>query len=232
MLPHAAANGNTTPASLRLTDHQEAVQNTTTTKGDSGGTDDTAVLPQSGFRLGGAKSQPHIKSVPEPIMSALREELRSAAVRELAVSDTAAREFSDRLSQGTLVMAFLLAQLDLYLDVDPATGRAAELFRSRDPLLGSVAARLVDLERLETERTGLLHTLNNELVKVRQTSAVVEQAVAYFIADRTENFLRGTHDIRDAPITHKDAVFIRDKAREATEKLTRWERERDGRPIR
>ncbi|MGI8307060.1 hypothetical protein [Saccharopolyspora hattusasensis] len=230
-LPHAA-HGDTTPALLRLTDHQEAVQNSTTAKGGSGGADDTTVLPQSGFRLGGVKSQPVIRALPDVAVNTLREQLRSAAVRELGVTDAAAREFSDRLSQVSLVMAFLLAQLDLGLDADASTRRAAELFRSRDPLLGSMVARLDGLERLEVEKRTALGALREELVTVRQTVAVIEQAIAYSIADRTENFLRGSHNIHDAPITHKDAIFIRDRVREATKKQTRFEREREGRPIR
>ncbi|MBL1115507.1 hypothetical protein JK364_24355 [Streptomyces sp. 110] len=220
-----------TPGSLQLTDHQDAVQSAAS-KGGSGSTAETATLPQSGFRLAGVQSQPHIKALPESIMNALREQLRAAAVRELGVSDSTAREFSQRLSQGTLVTAFLLAQLDLHLDADPATERAVELFRSRDPLLGSVVARLANIEAAERERDGLLHKLRDELGEVRQTSAVVEQALAYSIADRTENFLRGSHNLHDAPITHKEAIYLRDKAREATRKQLTLEREREGRPIR
>ncbi|MFD7661236.1 hypothetical protein [Streptomyces sp. NPDC059788] len=220
-----------TSGSLRLTDHQGAVQSAAS-KGASGNAAETATLPQSGFRLAGVQSQPHIKALPESIMNALREQLRAAAVRELGVNDSAAREFSQRLSQGTLVTAFLLAQLDLHLDADPATERAVELFRSRDPLLGSVVTRLMSIEAVEHERDGLLRKLRDELSEVRQTSAVIEQALAYSIADRTENFLRGSHNLHDAPITHKEAIYFRDKAREATRKQLRLEREREGRPIR
>lgn len=220
-----------TPGSLQLTDHQDAVQSAAS-KGGSGSTAETATLPQSGFRLVGVQSQPHIKALPESIMNALREHLRVAAVREPGVSDSAAREFSRRLSQGTLVTAFLLAQLDLHLDADPATERAVELFRSRNPLLGSVVARLANIEAVERERDVLLRKLRDELGEVRLTSAVIEQALAYSIADRTENFLRGSHNLHDAPITHKEAIYFRDKAREATRKQLKLELEREGRPIR
>ncbi|MFE9257404.1 hypothetical protein [Streptomyces sp. NPDC006879] len=220
-----------TPGSLQLTDHQDAVQSPAS-KGGLSSTGETSTLPQSGFRLTGVQSQPHIKALPESIMNALREQLRAAAVRELGVNDSAAREFSRRLSQGTLVTAFLLAQLDLRLDADPATERAVELFRSRDPLLGSVVAHLANIEGAERERDGLLRKLLDELGEVRQTTAVIEQALAYSVADRTENFLRGSHNLHDAPITHKEAIYFRDKAREATRKQLRLEREREGRPIR
>ncbi|MFD9868570.1 hypothetical protein ACFXI8_27375 [Streptomyces niveus] len=220
-----------TPGSLQLTDHQDAVQSAAS-KGGTGSTAETATLPQSGFRLAGLQRQPHIRALPESIMKELREQLRAAAVRELCVSDSTAREFSQRLSQGTLVTAFLLAQLDLRLDADPATERAAELFRSRDPLLGSVVARLANIEAAERERDGVLRKVRDELGEVRQTSAVVEQALAYSIADRTENFLRGSHNLHDAPITHREAIYVRDKAREATRKQLTLEREQKGRPIR
>ncbi|WP_326742777.1 hypothetical protein [Streptomyces sp. NBC_01768] len=221
-----------TPGSLQLTDHQEAVQSAASKGGSNGVPGTAATLPQSGFRLSGVKSQPHIKALPESIMSVLREQLRAAAVRELGVSDSAARTFSQRLSQGTLVTAFLLAQLDLRIDADPATERAVALFRSRDPLLGSVVARLEGIEAAECERDGLLYKLRDELAEVRRTSAVIEQALAYSIADRTENFLRGSHNIHDAPITHREAIYLRDKAREETRKQTQLEREREGRPTR
>ncbi|MEU7155991.1 hypothetical protein AB0A98_06040 [Streptomyces chrestomyceticus] len=217
--------------SLRFTGHQGAEQSAASRRA-SGSTAETATLPQAGFRLAGVQRQPHIKALPESIMNALREQLRAAAVRELGVSDGAAREFSQRLSQGTLVTAFLLAQLDLHLDADPATERAVELFRSRDPLLGSALTRLMSIEAAERERDGLLRKLRDELGEVRQTSAVIEQALAYSIADRTENFLRGSHNLHDAPITHKEAIYFRDKVREATRKQLRLERQREGRPIR
>ncbi|MFI5702685.1 hypothetical protein ACIA78_21890 [Streptomyces xanthochromogenes] len=220
-----------TSGSLKFTDRQDATQSGAS-KGGAGSSAETVPLPQSGFRLVGVQSQPHIKALPESIVNALREQLRAAAVRELGVDSGAARDFSRRLSQGTLVTAFLLAQLDLRLDADPATERAVELFRSRDPLLGSVVARLVSIEAAEREQDGLLRKLRDELGEVRQTTAVVEQALAYSIADRTENFLRGSHNLRDAPITHKEAIHLRDMAREATSKQSKLEREREGRPSR
>lgn len=235
--PRGEAVGADSPArsvSLALTDHQDAVQSAASERsGTGGGTDGTgAPLPQSGFRLGGVQGQPHIRSLPDSIVGVLREELRAAAVRELGASDQEAREFCRKLSQASLVSAFLIAQLDLRMEADDATTRAVELFRTRDPLLGSVAARIERMERSELERAVALDRISVRLGEVQRTASVVEQALAYSIADRTENFLRGSHDIHDAPITHRDAVFVRDRARAATEKLTREERERDGRPIR
>lgn len=220
------------PVPLQHTDHQEAVQSAAARGGSGGGDEGSESLPQSGFRLDGVKSQPAVRALPEAIVGALREQLRSAAVRELGVGDTAAREFTERLSQASLVTAFLLAQLDLGLATDAATRRAAQLFRSRDPLLGSIAARMEALERRGREQTQGLAALHGQLGEVKETSAAIEQALAYSIADRTSNFLRGSHNVHEAPITHKDAVFVRDRVREATKKQAKLEREREGRPIR
>lgn len=220
------------PVSLQHTDHQDAVQSASSERGGSGADDTSAVLPQSGFRIGGVQRQPHIKSLPDTIVTVLRRQLQAAAVRELKVTSVEAQEFSDRLSQGTLVTAFLLAQLDLRIDADPATMRAAELFATRDPLLGSVASRLKRIEAHEQDRDRLLAGLKDALAQVRETGAVVEQMLAYSVTDREANFLRGSHNIQQAPFTDREVVAVRDRARELTKKQERVERERDGRPIR
>jgi hypothetical protein len=215
----------------RKTDQQDAIQAATGPKRGSAGST-PAALPESGFRIEGPQSQPMVRNLPRQLVEAMRAQVRAAAVRERGVSDGAAEAFSRRLSQGALVTAFLLAQLDVRIGTDPATGAAAELFRSQDPLLGSVADRLERLEQLERSRAAQLDKLHQVVTAVQETGAVIEQAVAYSIADRTENFLRGSHDIRDAPITHKDAIYVRDKVREETQKRMTFERDRDGRPIR
>jgi hypothetical protein len=215
----------------RKTDQQDAIQAATGTKGGGAGGTATA-LPESGFRIEGLKSQPMVRNLPRKLMEAMRAQLRVAAVRELGASAGAAEAFTGRLSQGALVMAFLLAQLDVRISMDPATQVAAELFRSQDPLLGSVVSRMDSLEQLERDRAAQLEKLHRLVTGMQATSAVIEQAIAYSIADRTVNFLRGTHDIHDAPITHEDAIYVRDKAREETQKRRKLERDRDGRPIR
>lgn len=220
----------TDKSSHRKTDQQDAIQAAGTKGGATGNA--AAAFPDSGFRIPGLQSQPVIRNLPRPLVDALRAQLRAAAVRELGASDGAAEAFSRRLSQGALVTAFLLAQLDVRLDTDPATRAAAGLFRSQDPLLGSVAGRMDALEQRERDRGAQLDSLHKIAAAIQETSAVIEQSVAYSIADRTENFLRGSHDIRDTPIAHKDAIYIRDRAREETQKRRRFERDQDGRPIR
>jgi hypothetical protein len=212
----------------RKTDQQDAIQ----AAGTKGGGSVATTLPESGFRVEGLQSQPLVRNLPRQVVEAMRAQLRTAAVRERGATDSAAEAFSRRLSQGALVTAFLLAQLDVRIDTDPATQAAAELFRSQDPLLGSVASRMDSLEQLERSSAAQLEKLGKAVTDVQRTNAAIEQAIAYSIADRTENFLRGSHDIHEAPITHKDAIYIRDKVREETQKRSQFERDQDGRPIR
>ncbi|MFB6724870.1 hypothetical protein ACFCV3_32135 [Kribbella sp. NPDC056345] len=219
-----------TVSAQRKTDQQDAIQAATGTRG--GGSSAAESLPESGFRIIGLASQPMVRNLPRLLVDALRLQLRSAAVRERGVSDKVAEAFSRRLSQGALVTAFLLAQLDVRMETDPATQAAVALFRSQDPLLGSIAGRLDALEQLEHERTTQLERLHAMTTAIQRTSAVIEQSVAYSIADRTVNFLRGSHNIHDAPITHQDAIYIRDRARDETRKRSKFEDDRDGRPIR
>lgn len=87
--------------------------------------------------------------------------------------------------------------------------------------MGSVLARLEVLEHREQQRDALLATIVDELRKVHGTSTVIEQLLAYNVADRTENFRRGSHNFRDAPITHKQALFVRARTREMTDKQRR-----------
>jgi hypothetical protein len=114
----------------RKTDQQDVVQAATGTMGGAGSSN-AGALPESGFRIQGLESQPMVRNLPRPLVDAMRAQLRAAAVRERGVSDGSAEEFSRRLSQGALVTAFLLAQLDVRMDTDPATQAAVELFRSQ-----------------------------------------------------------------------------------------------------
>ena len=224
--------GSSIPA-RRRSGHQDAVQALTSTdqaKGGSAGGGNA--LPDSAFRVPGMDTPPQVRNLPRLLVDALRTQLKAAAMRERAVPEGSAEAFTCKLSQGALVTAFLLAQLDVGLDTDPATQTAAALFRSQDPLLGSVAERMTALEQLEEGRARQFERLQQELREVHDTAAVIEQAVAYSIADRTENFLRGSHNIHDAPIAHKDAIYIRDKAREETQKRAKFEQDRNGRPMR
>jgi hypothetical protein len=214
---------------LEHTDLQEAVQSAAVRGGDesTGGGE----LPITAFRVADVVSQPTVRALPEAVVIGLREQLRGAAVRETGASDDEAQAFAKRLSQASLVTAFLLAHLDLGIGVDPATARAAELFRSRDPLLGRVASRLDSLIAAEAARGDQLVQVREDLREVRSTADVLEQVLAYSVADRTEHLARGTAGVGDLDLRHDSVIRLRDRAREATRKQHRVEADRDGRRL-
>lgn len=214
---------------LEHTDLQEAVQSAAVRGGDesTGGGE----LPITAFRVADVVSQPTVRALPEAVMIGLREQLRGAAVREAGASDDEAQAFAKRLSQASLVTAFLLAHLDLGIGVDAATARAAELFRSRDSLLGRVASRLDALIASEAARGDHLAQVRDDLREVRSTADVLEQVLAYSVADRTEHLARGTVGVGDLDLRHDSAIRLRDQAREATRKQRRIEADRDGRRL-
>lgn len=212
-------------------DHQDAVQQLTA-HGGPAASGRPPVLPKSGFHVSGQENQPQIKALPAVIVAALRGQLRAAAVRELGASHAQATEFSQKISHKALVIGFLAAQLDLRLDTDPATGCATRLFQTRDPLLGSVAARLERLEQAGDEHLDQLSRLREENRALQATAAVIEHAVAYTITERAEGLLRGVHAIADVPYTDERVLQMRDRARDETAQQARIEKERDGRPRR
>lgn len=220
------------PVSLQKTDHQEAVQSAGVLGGSSAGGDE--ILPRSPFRITSIERTklPAVKYLPEEILALLRAQLQTTAVRELSVEAEAAHEYVHALGQSSIVMAYLCAYLDVPLELDPATARAAELFRARDPLLGSVAQRLARLEAFEHAQAVRLQKVQDEVREVKQTSAVIEQFAAYQVADREVNFLAGSHDHRAVPITDKAAIQVRDRGRDLTKKQMELEKQREGRPIR
>lgn len=221
------------PASLRHTDEQEAIQaGRDPAGGGSSCSGGTTTLPESGFRAYGTDRQLAVRGLPEQVVLRLRAQLRTTAVRELDVEEDEARRFADRLGQASLVMAFLLAQLDLHLDLDPATDTATRLFRSHDPLMGQMVRRMEGLERSERDQTAELDRLQERMREMAALVGAIEHGLAYSIADRTENLARGVAAVGDARLDHRSAVLARDAVREAAARTHRVEAERAGRPIR
>lgn len=194
--------------------------------------DDCGLWPRTAFHVEGVSAQPAFRGVPAVIISQLRQIIIDEALREPDVDVASAHEFANRLSQGTLVLGFIISQLDTSVVVDPATRRAAELFRRRTPLADALMDRLDRLIQVNDTQVGLLHTVSHRVRGVHDTALAIEQATAYAIADRSENFLRGTHDPRNAPITHPEAIFVRDRVRQLTDAQQTVEKERAGRPLR
>lgn len=218
------------PVSLQKTDHQEAVQQAAGRTGGSGEGADVQ-LPRSAFDIAGV-TKPHIRSMPEVLLSRLRDQLRSAAVRELGVSDASAREFVSQLGQTSLVTAFLLAQLDVELEADLSTTAAVRLFRARDPLMGSVVRRLYALEQQLSAQNAQLQKADERVREQDRITRSVEHGISYLVADRVVNLSKGVYAVENLPLGNKDVLEVRDRARDASQKQQRLEREREGRPIR
>jgi hypothetical protein len=218
------------PIPLQLTDHQEAVQAAARcgNRGNSSDDVDAAGIPRMGFSLLGAGSQPNIKALPEVVVEALRTQVISVLVDQ-GVAEAAARTSVKQMGQNTLVMAFLIAQLDVHVDVDAKTATVAALFRHKNPLLGALMERMTALELTSQRQLNETAKATKEIAAVKQTSAVLEQAVAYSIADRTENLARGLRHVDDLDLTHTSALRARDRVREETKKQQRTERDREGR---
>ena len=213
----------------RKSDQRDAIQSAGKTSGSSSGGAD---LPRSGFELTDERSQPQIRNLPSSLVIELRTRIAQAAVREKGASEKEAGDFAKRLSLGSLVVAFLMARLDKRLPADASTTLASDLFRSEDPLLGAALERIEQVQ--EDQGKGL--DLTDDLVatgrRQEKTLAVIEQLLSYSVADKTENFLRGSHDMHQAPIAHKEAVFMRDRARDETNRHHQTEVRAEGRPLR
>ncbi|WP_026819979.1 hypothetical protein [Arthrobacter castelli] len=215
----------------RKTDQQVAVQSASAHKNPAGA-GNTAALPRTGFNLSRAKKQLQVRGLPDVLITALQEQVRAATVRDRGIDADEAREFSQRLSQPALVIAALSAQFDVDVDTDASTSTAVELFRSQNPLLGSLAARMEAMEQNQAHSQRQLSHLEDSLKQVKQTSQVTEQLLAYSIADRTENLAKGIYAVSDVRLTHKSSITMRDKARDETRKREKFEQDRDGRPMR
>lgn len=218
---------------LDHTDQQDAIQAETTGirgGGDAGG---GPALSRTGFALKNEGERPVIRALPSELNIKLRSDLRRAAVRELGVAETQAREFSEGLSQAALVVAFLSAQLDVDLETDPTTEQATRLFQSRDPLLGSLINRLAAVERVGHATEGRLLRVQKGLTKIAQQADVSELAMSWLIAERGgAGVARGAGGVDDVEVTHKEALRMRERAREATTRQRQAEQAQEGRPWR
>lgn len=222
------------PVSLQHTDHQEDVQSRAARSG--GGSSDSAgsdgVLPSSAAVIGDGGSRPLAKSFPEEVLEALRRVLRTSAVRELGVTEQQAAEFAKNRSSAQLTLAFVISGLDMRIEMDDATHLAAELFRTRDPLMGSVLRRLDALSAQEEKRDGLLQRMREETSATRESSEMAELVTSFVLTDRFDGLMRGTNDAMTIPFGDDRVGRVREKARDEIRKQRKIEKEKKGRPIR
>lgn len=237
-----------TPGSLTHTDQAESIQTTANSaaQGAVGGdtTPDSAeavsapgsrsagltpaeLLNRTAFALGGMEP-PIVRKMPHKLASQLRSELHRALVQHPAVTETQAKTFCEGLSQAAVVTAFLAAHLDIDLPTDPSTTLATTLFRSRSPLLAGVLERLTRLEQTTNETASNLTRVHQDVRELDQRSEIIEQGIAWAVAERAENLVRGANTVKDVDFNHPSAVAMRDKARAEIKDLRR----REARPIR
>lgn len=237
-----------TPGSLTHTDQAEAIQTTANSvaQGAVGGdtTPDSAeavsapgsrsagltpaeLLNRTAFALGGMEP-PIVRRMPHKLASQLRSELHRALVQHPAVTETQAKTFCEGLSQAAVVTAFLAAHLDIDLPTDPSTTLATTLFRSRSPLIAGVLERLTRLEQTTNETASNLTRVHQDVRGLDQRSEIIEQGIAWAVAERAENLVRGANTVKDVDFNHPSAVAMRDKARAEIKDLRR----REARPIR
>lgn len=218
------------PVSLQHTDHQDDVQERAFASGGSS-SEGTDVLPVTAFTVE-AESRPFVRSLPSAIVKPLLDAVRQGAIRELGVSAKEADSFLERISASSLVTAFLLAGLDIEMNVDPRTARVTELLRSRDPQIGGVFKRLVAMEEHERERDRALRRMREEIDETRRAAEVTEMVSVYNVTDHELNLMTGGHDPMKAPFTDRRVLAVRDKAREDVRRQKKIEKDREGRPIR
>lgn len=218
----------------RLSDYQDDAQDLTSaataTKSRGGGP--PTELPNTGFRLHSEKASPQIRQIPQVIEQAMRAAVSRAARDELDVTEQVAAKFAKDLSLGSLVTAALLAQFDVEATSDPGTALASELFRRRDPFLGTLHDRLETAERRSINQGTQMAKALEQLGESQKTQGVVEQMLSYLLAERMENLNEGKYLVSELPITHKSAIEARDVARAATAKRQQLEKDREGRPTR
>lgn len=242
------------PGSLTHTDQQEAIQATAqsatqTAAGAAGAVSSSSepgsaaasqstgqgagqvpqgLLNRTGFALGGGAASPVVRKLPERLEAELRAELRRALAQDPAVTEAQAKRFSEGLSQGAVTVAFLAAHLDIDLSTDASTTLATALFRSQSPLLAAVLERLTRLEHTALQTAGDLTRIRQDVHGLDQRSEIIEHGIAWAVAERAENIVRGAATVKEVEFNHPSAIAMRDKARSEIKELRR----REGRPIR
>lgn len=235
------ADASQSTISQSLTDHRDAAQDLiavaasvrTATAGTGTSGKSAGQLPQTGFFVQQAGGRPRVVNFPKEFLAALNHRLITAAQQEHDVSAEDAQEFVDQLSQDAKVIAFVAAMLELPVAADAATVCAWELFRSGDPSTGRISKRLDQLTEVLLQEKDAMQRAQQQLQGLQATSAVVEQLQAYSIAATYGKLWSNIGDyVHDAPLTHRDAVALRNRARDLVAEQRREERRSEGRPIR
>lgn len=227
-------------AAVGRTDYKEAVADDARHTGGSGvgGTGGPAPLPSIGrFQVVGLQS-PDVKRMPDVIARALRDRLARCAAEagytpgqvEQLVGGPNARG----LSIAALMTAFLVAELDLDLELDEASCLAVRLFRASDPLMAAVLTTLVSIEKQHAATAARIERLERRVADAAVTGRTLEQGVAWLLADRNgENSLADdVRSITDARLDDEIVDTSLDLLRRAAKHSETMEARREGRAYR
>lgn len=180
-------------------------------------------VPKAGFKLAGVAAQPLLKGLPEALQSALRAVLDTAASEAGVVLD------SKEIGQTSLVMAYLCAQLDVELDLDPRTAALVDLFARADTLGAQLLSRLDTIRQTQAEAAQQVTRLQQRQAQTLELARTIEHGLAYRIADETVNFLRGDHNLHNLQLSQDETLLVRGRMRDAANARHRYETEREGR---
>jgi hypothetical protein len=197
-------------------------------------------LPLVALTVGGRGMRdgaPRVTQMSDLITQALREHVRAEVIRSRGVSEAAAENFAEKVSPTSLVMGFLIANLDVSLPVDQTTQLLVDLFRRRNPLLSNVALRVADMQthalELEKRRDRQIDRLRAAEEKVLDVAHVVEQLTSFLVTDKWDASVVPPGTLpKDIPFTHKNVVETRDHVRRLVQTQREKERISEGRPIR
>lgn len=227
-------------AAVGRTDYKEAVADDARHAGGpgTGGTGGSAPLPLIGrFQVVGLQS-PDVKRMPDVIARALRDRLARCAAEAGYTPDQVEQLVGGPNARGlsiaALVTAFLVAELDLDLELDEASRLAVRLFRSSDPLMAAVLTTLGSIEKRHAATAARIERLEHRVADAAVAGRTLEQGVAWLLADRNgENSLADdVRSITDARLDDEIVDTSLDLLRRAAKHSETVEARREGRAYR
>lgn len=206
-----------------------------------------AALPSSPLRVrctpDSSGTVPRVSGMPEPVVSALRTRVETAATAA-GYDPRAAHDFAaNRLSTSQLVVALLVAALDIPvapegpgdhqgLGLDEATWCAVRLLGSQDPLMVSVLDRLQALEHLGRRQVASQRIADSRLGDLADSADVIEAVASWLVAERAEDLTKGVYQASAINIETDSAVSARRHFRDQVEARRVRQARSAGRPIR
>jgi hypothetical protein len=195
--------------------------------GEDDGTEADAaqpVIPRKGGGLTFEGESAYLKQFPRVLIDRMRK------ILETQVNE----EFARDISQVSIVTAFVMASMGSKLTTDDVTAHAVTAFKAVDPRTDAIDKRTVTLLEQQTRSEGMLKAVLARLGEVTETTAVLEVAQAYALAERTAQLDSATASAlpEHLDVTQKRVIATRDNIRKRVKAQRQDEKIRAGRPIR